>query len=53
MTLPVPADLTSGCGHRNGEAYAAGIERMVANDAFGTGGRSGCPVAEGKSWHSG
>ncbi|MET8184064.1 tyrosine-type recombinase/integrase [Streptomyces sp. NPDC005336] len=27
-------DLMSGCGHRNGEAYAANIERMVADDAY-------------------
>ncbi|MFD6969593.1 tyrosine-type recombinase/integrase [Streptomyces sp. NPDC059979] len=32
--LRVLIDLMSGCGHRNGEAYAANIERMVAKDAY-------------------
>jgi integrase len=27
-------DLMSGCGLRNGEAFAANVERMVANDAY-------------------
>ncbi|MEU3616946.1 tyrosine-type recombinase/integrase [Streptomyces sp. NPDC006872] len=27
-------DLMSGCGHRNGEAYAANLERMVADDVY-------------------
>ncbi|MBA2947003.1 tyrosine-type recombinase/integrase [Streptomyces sp. PSKA28] len=27
-------DLMSGCGHRNGEAYAANIERVVADDVY-------------------
>ncbi|MER5908848.1 tyrosine-type recombinase/integrase [Streptomyces mirabilis] len=30
--LRVIIDLMSGCGHRNGEAYAANLERMVADD---------------------
>ncbi|MEV7085818.1 tyrosine-type recombinase/integrase [Streptomyces sp. NPDC093085] len=32
--LRVIIDLMSGCGHRNGEAYAANLERMVADDAY-------------------
>ncbi|MER5540865.1 tyrosine-type recombinase/integrase [Streptomyces mirabilis] len=32
--LRVIIDLMSGCGHRNGEAYAANLERMVADDVY-------------------
>ncbi|MFE7808206.1 tyrosine-type recombinase/integrase [Streptomyces sp. NPDC057430] len=33
-SLAVIIDLMSGCGHRNGEAYAANIEGMVADDVY-------------------
>lgn len=33
-SLRVIIDLMSGCGHRNGEAYAANLERIVADDAY-------------------
>ncbi|MFD7896903.1 hypothetical protein [Streptomyces sp. NPDC059743] len=32
--LRVVIDLMSGCGHRNGEAYAANVERLVATDVY-------------------
>lgn len=32
--LRVVIDLMSGCGHRNGEAYAANMDRMVADDVY-------------------
>ncbi|MFJ8846680.1 hypothetical protein ACIRFF_27720 [Streptomyces cyaneofuscatus] len=32
--LRVIIDLMSGCGHRNGEAYAANVERLVADDVY-------------------
>ncbi|MCX4398883.1 MULTISPECIES: tyrosine-type recombinase/integrase [unclassified Streptomyces] len=32
--LVVVIDLMSGCGHRNGEAYAASLEGMVADDVY-------------------
>ncbi|MCX5320055.1 hypothetical protein [Streptomyces sp. NBC_00120] len=32
--LRVIIDLVSGCGHRNGEAYAANMHRMVADDVY-------------------
>ncbi|MCD2468706.1 site-specific integrase [Streptomyces sp. MBT42] len=32
--LVVIIDLMSGCGHRNGEAYAANLEGMVADDVY-------------------
>ncbi|SEB88058.1 Phage integrase family protein [Streptomyces sp. TLI_105] len=32
--LVVIIDLMSGCGHRNGEAFAANLEGMVANDVY-------------------
>ncbi|MFJ8538860.1 tyrosine-type recombinase/integrase [Streptomyces sp. NPDC093591] len=32
--LCVVIDLMHGCGHRNGEAYAANRERMVADDVY-------------------
>jgi integrase len=33
-SLRVVIDLMSGCGHRIGEAYAANLERMVADDVY-------------------
>lgn len=33
-SLKVIIDLMSGCGHRNGEAYAANTERLVADDVY-------------------
>ncbi|MFD8298837.1 tyrosine-type recombinase/integrase [Streptomyces bauhiniae] len=32
--LRVVVDLMSGCGHRNGEAYAANLDRMVSDDVY-------------------
>ncbi|MBO8184221.1 tyrosine-type recombinase/integrase [Streptomyces spirodelae] len=32
--LVVLIDLMSGCGHRNGEAYAANVHRLVADDVY-------------------
>ncbi|WP_329303892.1 hypothetical protein OG410_41430 [Streptomyces sp. NBC_00659] len=32
--LVVIIDLMSGCGHRNGEAFAANLEGMVADDVY-------------------
>ncbi|MFG3255330.1 tyrosine-type recombinase/integrase [Streptomyces sp. NPDC048172] len=32
--LGLVIDLMSGCGHRNGEAYAANIHRLVAQDVY-------------------
>ncbi|MGW4624908.1 tyrosine-type recombinase/integrase [Streptomyces rubiginosohelvolus] len=32
--LRVVIDLMSGCGHRNGEAYAVNTERLVADDVY-------------------
>ncbi|MFJ6518663.1 tyrosine-type recombinase/integrase [Streptomyces filamentosus] len=32
--LVVVIDLMSGCGHRNGESYAASLEGMVADDVY-------------------
>ncbi|MGC5039956.1 tyrosine-type recombinase/integrase [Streptomyces sp. DT190] len=32
--LRLVIDLMAGCGHRNGEAYAANLERMVADDVY-------------------
>ncbi|MFB8138883.1 hypothetical protein [Streptomyces parvus] len=32
--LRVVIDLMSGCGHRNGEAYAVNMERLVADDVY-------------------